>query len=65
MEKERKPTYRRLFVNLLMELGWLVSGTEQMQENMQEEVIPLRICYKGLKMLYEEYEERLKKREEK
>ena len=57
MEKEKKPTYRRLFVNLLAELAWLISGTEQLQENMQEEVVALRICYKGLQNIVEQSEQ--------
>ena len=57
MERKKKPTYKQLFVNLLAELGWLISGTEQLKENMQEEVISLRICYTALQDIVEQYEQ--------
>lgn len=57
MERKKKPTYKQLFVNLLAELGWLITGTEQLKESVQEEVIALRICYKGLQDVVEQYEQ--------
>lgn len=57
MERKKKPTYKQLFVNLLAELGWLITGTEQLKESVQEEVVALRICYKGLQDVVEQYEQ--------
>ena len=57
MEKEKKPTYKQLFVNLLAELGWLISNTAQLSALVQEEVVALRICYKGLQDVVEQYEQ--------
>ena len=57
MGKEKKPTYKQLFVNLLAELGWLISGTEQLKEIVQEDVVALRNCYKGLQYVVEQYEQ--------
>lgn len=57
MEIKKKPTYKQLFVNLLAELGWLITGTEQLKESVQEEVVALRICYKGLQDVVEQYEQ--------
>ena len=57
MERKKKPTYKHLFVNLLAELGWLITGTEQLKESVQEEVVALRICYKGLQDVVEQYEQ--------
>ena len=57
MERKKKPTYKQLFVNLLAELGWLITGTEQLKESVTEEVVTLRICYKGLQHVVEQYEQ--------
>ena len=57
MGKGKKPTYKQWFVNLLAELGWLITGTEQLKESVQEEVVALRICYKGLQDVVEQYEQ--------
>lgn len=57
MERKKKPTYKQLYLNLLAELGWLISGTEQLKESVQEEVVALRICYKGLQYVVEQYEQ--------
>ena len=57
MERKKKPTYKQLFVNLLAELGWLITGTEQLKESVQEEVVALRICYKGLQNIVEQSEQ--------
>lgn len=57
MERKKKPTYKQLYLNLMTELGWLISGTEQLKESVQEEVVALRICYKGLQHIVEQSEQ--------
>lgn len=57
MERKKKPTYKQLYINLLAELGWLITGTEQLKESVQEEVVALRICYKGLQNIVEQSEQ--------
>lgn len=57
MERKKKPTYKQLYINLMTELGWLISGTEQLKESVQEEVVALKICYKGLQDIVEQSEQ--------